>query len=194
MSGICSWSEALVSSLTIQFARGCKCWHPLAPGRRYGARSPLSEYMSLHLSLKLTTNCVPLSRIKWEVYFYKEVCFISLIEFRKSCLIISLMNPWISIQQLLLKREPLGRLRLQSANNFLFIYILLLFSYLFQLLKDMKKQFASLIYDLGFIKEANPLNREANINSGRCVFYFSFHVSNWKKDKSEFSTTKLKMS
>ena len=39
----------------------------MAPGRRYGVRrSPLSEYMSFHLSLKLTTNCVPLSRIKWE--------------------------------------------------------------------------------------------------------------------------------
>ena len=30
-------------------------------------------YMSLHLSLKLTTICGPLSRIKWEIYFYKEV-------------------------------------------------------------------------------------------------------------------------
>ena len=61
-----SRSEALVSSLTIGLARGCKRWYSLAPGRRYGARrSPLSEYMSLHLSLKLTTNCVPLSRIKW---------------------------------------------------------------------------------------------------------------------------------
>ena len=26
--------------------------------------------MSLHLSVKLTTNYVPLSRIKWEIYFY----------------------------------------------------------------------------------------------------------------------------
>ena len=77
-------SEALVSSLTIRLARGCKRWHPLAPGRRYGARrSPNSEYISLHLSLKLTTNCVSLSRIKWEIYSYKEVCFVSLIEFRK---------------------------------------------------------------------------------------------------------------
>ena len=62
-----SRSEA---SLTIRLARGCKRWHLLAPGRRYGIRrSPLSEYISLHLSLKLTTNCVPLSRIKWEIYF-----------------------------------------------------------------------------------------------------------------------------
>ena len=52
-------------SLTIGLARGYKRWHPLAPGRRYGARrSPLPEYMSFHLSLKLTTNCVPLLRIK----------------------------------------------------------------------------------------------------------------------------------
>ena len=61
--------------LTIRLARRCKRWHPLAPGIRYGTRrrSPLSEYMSLHLSLELTTNCGPLSRIKWEIYFYKEV-------------------------------------------------------------------------------------------------------------------------
>ena len=57
----------------------------LAPGRRYGTRrSPLFEYMSLHLSLKQTTNCGLLSRINWEIYFYKEV-FCSFIEFRKSC-------------------------------------------------------------------------------------------------------------
>ena len=38
--------------LTIRLARGCKCWHLLAPGRRYGARrSPLSEYVfSIYLS------------------------------------------------------------------------------------------------------------------------------------------------
>ena len=42
--------------------------------------------MSLYLSLKPTTNCRPFSRIKWEIYFYKEV-FRSFIEFRKSCLI-----------------------------------------------------------------------------------------------------------
>ena len=29
--------------------------------------------MSLHLSLKLTTNCGPSLRIKWEIYFYKEL-------------------------------------------------------------------------------------------------------------------------
>ena len=62
------------SSLTIRLARGCKRWHPLSPGRRYGARrSPLSEYMSLHLSLKLTTNYVPLSRIKWDTFLWRSV-------------------------------------------------------------------------------------------------------------------------
>ena len=79
--GIRSRSEALVSSLTIQLTRRCKRWEPLALGRRYGARrSPFSKYMSLHLSLKLTTNCVPLSRIKWERYIFikKYVSFRSL--------------------------------------------------------------------------------------------------------------------
>ena len=93
--GIRSQSEAFVSSLTLRLARECKCWHPLLPGRRYGARrSPFSEYMSLHQSLELPTNRVPLSRIKMrEIYFYKEVYFVSFIEFHESCLIISLMNP-----------------------------------------------------------------------------------------------------
>ena len=72
------------SSLTIRLARGYKRWHPLATGRRYGARrSPLPKYMSLHLSLKLTTKCVPFLRIKWQRYiFYKEVCFSS---FNEDC-------------------------------------------------------------------------------------------------------------
>ena len=53
--GKCSRSEAS------RLARGCKRWHPQAPGRRYGTRrSPLSEYMSLHLSIK----CGSLSSIK----------------------------------------------------------------------------------------------------------------------------------
>ena len=65
--------------------KGCKRWHSLVPRRRYGTRrSPPSEYMTLHLSFKLTANCGILSGIKWEIYFYKEV-FRSFIEFRKSC-------------------------------------------------------------------------------------------------------------
>ena len=51
--------------------KGVQALAPQAPGRRFGTkRSPLSEYMSLHLSLKLTTNCGLLSRIKWDIYFY----------------------------------------------------------------------------------------------------------------------------
>ena len=80
--GIYSWSEAFLTSLTIRLARGCKRWHFLAPGRRYGTRrSPLSEYMSLHLSLKLTTNCVPLSRIKSERYIFLKKCFVRSLKF-----------------------------------------------------------------------------------------------------------------
>ena len=37
-----------------------------------GRRSPLSDYISLHLSL-LSTNRGPFSRIKWEIYFHKEM-------------------------------------------------------------------------------------------------------------------------
>ena len=69
------------SSLTIRLSRGCKRWHPLAPGKRFGGRrSLLSEYMSLQLSLKLTINCVPFSRIKWvrEIFIKNCVSFGSL--------------------------------------------------------------------------------------------------------------------
>ena len=73
--GIRNRSEALVSSLTIQFARGCKRWHPLSQGRRYEEEEfPLSEYMSLHLSLKITTNRVLVLRIKWERYIFIKKC------------------------------------------------------------------------------------------------------------------------
>ena len=69
--GIGCRSEVSRTSLTIRLARRCKRWHPMDPGRRYGTRrSPLSEYMSVHLSLKITKNCVPLSRTKWEIYFF----------------------------------------------------------------------------------------------------------------------------
>ena len=78
--GIRSRSEALVSSLMIRLARGCKRWHPLAPGRRYGARrSPLSEYMSVHLSLNLQQTVCSF-KMREIYFFYKEVCFVSFIE------------------------------------------------------------------------------------------------------------------
>ena len=57
--------QRVMLSLNIRLASGCERWHPLAPGRRYGTRiSPLTEYMSVHLSLKQTTNGGALSRIK----------------------------------------------------------------------------------------------------------------------------------
>ena len=91
--------RGVLSSLTIRLERGCKRLHSRAPRRRYGARRGyLSKYMSLHLSLKLTANCVPLSRIKWEIYFYKEVCFVSFTEVRSLSLIMFLVGSMRSIQ------------------------------------------------------------------------------------------------
>ena len=86
--GTCSQSEVSQTSPTTLLARGCKLWHRLAPGRRYGARrSPLSEFMSLQQSLKLMTNSGPLLRIKWEIYFHKEVfrSFIEVINYHWLC-------------------------------------------------------------------------------------------------------------
>ena len=53
-------------------------------------KSPLWN-VSLHISLKLTKNCESFLRIKWELYFYKEV-FHSFIEFHKSCM--RVYNSW----------------------------------------------------------------------------------------------------
>ena len=72
-------SESRIEQGICSRSRGSNCWHPQALGRRYGARwSPFSEYMSLHQSLKFITNCVPLSRIKWERYIFikKYISFV----------------------------------------------------------------------------------------------------------------------
>ena len=69
-----------------ELARGCKRWHPLAPGRRYGKKSSLSICLSTHLSY--TTETSTLSRIKCErdIFFIKK-CVRSFIEVRKLFLI-----------------------------------------------------------------------------------------------------------
>ena len=76
--------RASQTSLTIRLARGCKRWHSLVPRRRYGKKSSLWVYASSSPSQR-TTNFGPFLRIKWEIYFYKEV-FRPFIEFLKSCM------------------------------------------------------------------------------------------------------------
>ena len=72
-----------IRGVSDELARGCKRWHPLAPGRRYGKKkSSLWVYVSPAIS-QLTTNSGAFLRIKWEIYFYKEVLR-SFIEFRKA--------------------------------------------------------------------------------------------------------------
>ena len=67
--GICSQSEVLGHLWQYGLQGGSSTGTPLAPGRKYGARrSPL------YLSFKLTTNCVPPSRIKWERYILIKKC------------------------------------------------------------------------------------------------------------------------
>ena len=65
----------------VSACKGVQALAPLTSGRRYGKKkSSLWVYVSPSIS-QLTTNCGPFSRIKWEIYFYKEV-FRSFIEFR----------------------------------------------------------------------------------------------------------------
>ena len=73
----------------------CKGVQALPPGSRKKIwskkKSPLWVYVSPFL--KLTTNCMPLSIIKWEKYiFYKEVCFVTFIEVRSLSLIMFLVG------------------------------------------------------------------------------------------------------
>ena len=51
-----------------ELARGCKRWHPLAPGRRYGKKSSLWVCLFTHLSH--TTETSTLSRTKCERYIF----------------------------------------------------------------------------------------------------------------------------
>ena len=62
--GIHSRSEASQTSLTIRLARGSKRWHPCLPEEDMGQEEFPSLSICLSIYLKLTTNCVPLLRIK----------------------------------------------------------------------------------------------------------------------------------
>ena len=58
----------------------CKGGEALAPPGSWKKiwdkkKSPLWVYVSPSIS-QLTTNCGPLLRIKWEIYFYIEKCFV----------------------------------------------------------------------------------------------------------------------
>ena len=57
------------SSLMIRLVRGCKHWHPWLPEEGMGQEEVPSLSISLHIILKPTTNWVPLSKIRWEIYF-----------------------------------------------------------------------------------------------------------------------------
>lgn len=39
------------------------------------------------------------------------------------------------------------------------------------MLKDMKKQLAELLYDLGFLASRNPKDGQANVHSGKFISY-----------------------
>ena len=89
--------------LVISDETACKGVQVLAPpGSRkkiWGKKkSPLRVYVSPSIS---QTYSVPLSRIKWEIYFYKEVCFILFIEVHSLSLIMFLIGSMRSIQYLL---------------------------------------------------------------------------------------------
>ena len=76
-----------------ELGKGCKHWHPLAPGRRYGKKkSSLLVYASTHFSN--TTETSTLLRIKCKRYIFIKKYVHSFIEVRKLCLI---MFPFVFV-------------------------------------------------------------------------------------------------
>lgn len=43
-----------------------------------------------------------------------------------------------------------------------------------QLLRDMRRQFASLLYQMGFMNSADPENPDANIHSSMRLYYLAY--------------------
>ena len=96
-------TQPIRSSLT-SFQGGASVGIPWLREEDMGRRSPLSEYMSLHPSLRHHRNINPFENNVWEIYFFKE-CVRSLIEVRKLCLImfplvfvLRLYNTWSEIK------------------------------------------------------------------------------------------------
>ena len=92
--GIHSRSEALGHLWRYSLQGGASVGTPWLQEEDMGARrSSLSEYISLHLSLKFT-NCASLLTIKWEIYFYKEVCFVLSLKFVHYLWLCSWLGLW----------------------------------------------------------------------------------------------------
>ena len=58
----------LIRGVSDELARGCKHWHPLAPGSRYGKKKSSLWDMSLHLSLKQQQTVGPLKNKMSDIY------------------------------------------------------------------------------------------------------------------------------
>ena len=82
--GTSNWSEASLTSLTIRLARWVQTSAP--PGSRkkiWGKKnSPFWVYVSPSISQTYNKLCAPFENKMKEICFYKEVCFVSLIEVR----------------------------------------------------------------------------------------------------------------
>ena len=100
-----------IRGVSDELARGCKRWHLLAPGRRYGKKSSLWVYTSPPISH--TQPTLTLSRIKCERYGFIKKCVRSFIEVLKSCLI---MFPLIFI--LRLYNRVRSKAELQKQENY----------------------------------------------------------------------------
>ena len=73
-----SWVRDMrpIRGVSDELARGCKCWHPLAPGRRYEKKKSSLWDMSLHQSLKQQQTVRPLKNKMRDIFIEKCVSFI----------------------------------------------------------------------------------------------------------------------
>ena len=79
----CSWARDTqpTRGISDKLARGCKHWHPLAPGRRYGKKSSLIHHRNIN----------PFENKVWEIYILIKKCVRLFIGVRKLWLIMFLL-------------------------------------------------------------------------------------------------------
>ena len=92
------------SSLTIWLASGWKHWHTSGSRKKIWGKKKSSLWVYVSPSISQTYNklCTPFKNKMREIYFYKEVCLVSLIEVHSLSLIMFLVGSMRSTQQLVL--------------------------------------------------------------------------------------------
>ena len=100
-----SQSEALGRLWRYGLQGGASVGTPCSRKKIWGKKSPLWVYVSPSISQTYNKLCAPFENKMRAIYFYKEVCFVSLIEVRSLSLITFLVGSIWSIQQCILIQD-----------------------------------------------------------------------------------------